>query len=614
MTDYFANFVQHGGQIDSFLASAILWVGFFAIGSFFIGTKGEKKVYEAAPFFGWAIINFVLTVLGVFGRFPFPIVAVGLGGIATVALIFAFKREQRLFPAGTVKIILLATPLLLLVSAMVGSQWDEFSDWLISPRLMLETGTFPTAADAHRGGTLAAYPYGWHFVTYLASLIAGRFLENAGALINVFMLLTFSFLSIRFIRTGLGQEDDISTPGWTLCAIGGLSTTLLNTTFVQKVALTSYADVATATVTGLSVVIGWYMLGALAEGKHREALKNALQIGLLMMLLVNLKQSTVVMAVIVVCAIGLAGLRDPKITIRDLFAMLPRMVIPAIFIFIVWRYYIGQELPAREMKMAAFSDWFFEYIPQILSRMLLVLTKKGAYLFLLVVIIGFGIRAMVKYRTPFDRFAIIAGAVFLGHNAFLFVAYLSSFGQYDALRAASYWRYNMQLGMIGVVFTTYGLGILWQKHIEGRAWPKRYSWLPVVLMIIAPFIFANKLRFDRHQPVPYFRVVAAELNDLLVSGNKVNVLDPKGSGESGIIARYELGRIGIYRGFLSIFHHPEKEVLRSDLNTNASHLLVHSLSPVVQEVLALDMDEKHSYLLENDRNGGWRIIKTWEKP
>ena len=285
MTDYFANFVQHSGQIDSFLASAVLWIGFFVIGSFFLG---KDKLYETAPFYGWAVINFILTVLGVFTSIPFHVIAAGIGIAAALALVVAIRREEPLFPAGTLKILLLAAPLLLLVSAMVGSQWDEFSDWLISPRLMLETGSFPTAADAHRSGTLAAYPFGWHYVSYLASLMTGRFLENAGALVNVFMLLTFSFISIRLIRSGLGRENDISTPGWTLCAIGGLSTTLLNTTFVQKVALTSYADVATATITGLGVVVGWYMLGALAEGRRKDALHNALQVGLLMMLLVNL--------------------------------------------------------------------------------------------------------------------------------------------------------------------------------------------------------------------------------------------------------------------------------------------------------------------------------------
>jgi len=67
---------------------------------------------------------------------------------------------------------------------------------------------------------------------------------------------------------------------------------------------------------------------------------------------------------------------------------------------------------------------------------------------------------MLKFRTRFDRLAIIAATVFLGHNLFLFFAYISIFGKNDALRAASYWRYNMQLGMIGVAFSTYGLAVL----------------------------------------------------------------------------------------------------------------------------------------------------------
>mgnify|MGYP007046926470 CR=1 FL=1 len=612
MADYISNFIQYGGQIDSFLAAAVLWIGFLAIGSFFLGTG---KLYEAAPFFGWAVINFIFTILGVFTAIPFAAIAVGIGGVGALALIVALRRDGPLFPAGTLKIVLLAAPLLLLVSAMVGSQWDEFSDWLISPRLMLETGSFPSKADAHRSGTLAAYPFGWHYVTYLASLLAGRFLENAGALVNVLMLLTFSFMSIRLIRTGLGREQDISAPGWILCAIGGLSTTLANTTFVQKVVLTSYADVATATVTGLGVVIGWYMLGALADGRRREALQNALQIGLLMMLLVNLKQSTVVMFVIVIGAIFLAGLRDPKVRFRDLIALLPGMSLPAIIIFLVWRYYLSQHLPANEMQVTSYSNWLFDYIPQILLKMLSVLAKKGVYLFMLLVIVGFAVRAMITYRTPFDRLAIIAGAVFLGHNAFLFVAYVTTFGKMDALRAASFWRYNMQLGMIGVAFTTYGLAIVWQKYLAGRTWPKKIYWLPVTLMVLAPFVFANKLRFDRFPPVPHFRAVATQLKDMLVPGDRLWVVDPGGSGESGVITRYELGGQDIYKGYVGSYHPLEINNFRSSITKQKfSHILVHSPAPVVLEAFGLDMDDNHSYLLEKDGEGGWHIARTWKKP
>jgi hypothetical protein len=613
MTDYFSNFIQHRGQIDSFLATALLWFGFSVIGSFFLSSK---KIHELSPFYGWAAVNFIYTILGVFTQISFSIIAAGIGSICIIAIFFVFMRKQPLIPAGTFKITVLFLPLLLLVSAMTGSQWDEFSDWLISPRLLLDTDAFPTTINAHQAGSLAAYPYGWHFISYLASLLAGRFLENAGALTNVFMLMTFSLVMVRFIRAGSGDKQYAPIRGWSLCAIAGLSATLLNTTFAQKVALTSYADLATAMITGLSTIVGWYMLDALAKGKRKEAYSNAMQTGLLLMLLVNLKQSTIVMAVLVLCAIALAGLRDPKISVRNFFPMLPLMVIPAAIIFIVWRYYVSNELSAREMNMSSLANWHIELIPQILQRMLLVLSKKGAYFLLLIVIIYFCIKALITYRTPFDRYAIIAGSLFLGHNAFLFFAYVSTFSEFDALRAASYWRYNMQLGMIGVAFTVYGLAILWHRYWIYKSWRKQIAWLPILLLIAGPFIFAKKLRFDRQQPIPYFRNVGAEIKDILVAKNSLFVIDPSGSGESGMITRYELEKkIGIWKGYLSAFHSWDKKQLRAFLTSKKfTHLLVHSINPVVLEVIPVNMDKNHSYVLESDKKGSWKVIKSWQKP
>lgn len=613
MTDYLLNFIQHWGQIDSFLASAYVWIGFFAIGSFFLG---QSKLYEFAPFYGWAVVNLVFTVLGVFTPIPFSIIAYGVGGASVIALIVVFRRRQRLFPVGSLRMLALYATLILMVSAMLGSQWDEFSDWLLTPRLLLVSEAFPSASDAHLSGSLSAYPFGWHYVSYLASLLAGRFLENAGPLINLFMLLTFSFLSIRLIRTGLGREQDETVPSWALCSAAALLTTLFNTTFVQKVALTSYADLPTAMLAGLGAVMGWLMLGALAEGNRKEAFQNALQVGLLMMLLVNLKQSTVVMAVIVIGAIVLAGLRDPRIRLTQLLALLPSMVIPSIIIFVVWRYYVASELTAREIQVSGFSDWLIAEIPQILSRMLLVLSKKGAYLAMFIVIVYCGVRALVKYKTPFDRFAIIAAAIFLGHNAFLLFAYVTAFGKFDALRAASYWRYNMQIGMVGVAFVTYGLGMLWQKYGESRTWPKKVVWIPVILMVIAPLVFAKKVRFDRAQPIPFFRSVGVELSGLLDFGNKLLVLDPTGSGESAVITRYDLGdKGGMVKGYVSAYTTLSHKILHAMIyEQEFTHLLVHSLHPLLTGVVPNKMDDNHSYLLETDKSGGWKIIKTWERP
>lgn len=612
MSNYLENFLQHSGQIDSFLAAAAVWLGFAAIGCLFLG---RDKIVEAAPFYGWAVVNFALTAIGVFKLAPFPILG-GLAGLAAIAAVaVAWRRKQPILPAGTLRMVLLAAPLLLLVSAMVGSQWDEFSDWLMTPRQLLATGEFPNSGNVQQSGVLAAYPFGWHYVTYLTSLLAGRFVENAGALVNVFILLTFGLLAVRMMRAGLGREDDATPAGWGLVALGGLLATLLNTTFAQKVALTSYADVATAAAAGMGGVVGWYMLGAFSEGRRKNAMHHAMQLGLLMMLLVNLKQSTVVLAAIVVGAVMLAGLRDPKIKFRDLLATLPRIIVPPIIIFLLWRYYITTELPTGEMSVRPISQWLIDDIPQILWKMLVVLSKKGAYLSMMVLAVGFAIRAMIRSRTPFDRLAIIVGSAFIVHNAFLLFVYVSTFGKFDALRVASLWRYNMQLGLLGVVFTAYGLAIVWRTYGAGRFNIRSSAWLPVVLMLAAPFVFANKLRFDRHQPIPYYRAVAAEMNDLLTAGDRLMVADPLGSGESGEIARYEMGGKGIYRNYFGFYQRMTLERWRGLFSGGKyTHILVHSTSPGLEQATGVKLQKNRSYLLKSDGAGGWLIIREWKYP
>ena len=612
MNSYIGNFINNGEQFIALASVVVMWLGLTAIGAY----VGGPKRYEAtAPFFGWAIVSIAFTLGGVFTSVSFETIGLILIALAILFGFLTYRRDGYLLPSGTYKIILLASPLLVLVSGMVGSQWDEFSNWLTTPRLLIEIHTFPTQENAHRGGNLIANPFGWHYINYIASSIGGRFLENAGALTNVLILLTFSLASIRLIRIGMGRERDNTEPSWKLCAIAALSTTLLNTTFAQKVALTAYVDVSTGAITGLSAIIGWHMLGALRNGRHTETTRFAFQVGLLMALLVNLKQSTIAMAVVIVSSLMLAGIRDPKIKNYDLISLLPKMVIPAIIIYTTWRYYVSQELTGNEMQILPYSNWVIEYIPKILQTMLVILSKKGAYLLLMLAIIYFGIRGFIHYKTPFDRFAIIAAAVFFGHNAFLLLSYVTVFGKTDALKASSYWRYNMQLGLVGVAFSAYGAGILWQKYKGHWHWTKKLSWLPIALIILAPFIFANKLRFDRFQPVSHYRAVAKDLKDLLAEGNTLSVIDPRGSGESAVIVRYELGGDKIYKGYFSAFHDLKEEAFRSTLiHRNNSHLLVHSQKTEWQEVLDVEMDNSHSYLLKARQNGGWKIIKNWKKP
>lgn len=613
MNDYLGNFFEHSGQIVSFGTAAAVWLAFSALGAV---VAGGQRFQEATPLYGWAVVSFGFTTLGVFTPVPFTYVAAGFAGFAVVAGVVTVRRGDSILPPGSLKIAVLALPLILLVSAMVGSQWDEFSNWLTTPRLVLDLDTFPDNSNKHLGGNLAAYPFGWHYVTYLASRLAGRLVENAASLVNVFLLLTFGLVAVRLIREGLGREDEATKPGWGLLALGALSATLLNPTFAQKVVLTSYADTSTAVCVGFGGVLGWLMLDALARGKPGEANRLALQIGLVMLVLVNIKQATVVLFVLVVGAVLLAGLRDPAIRVRDLARTVPAMIVPAIVIYGVWRYYVTTALSGAELAVRPFDQWNIDLIPRILWKMLVVFSKKGAYLALMVVAVGFAVRAMIRFRTPFDRLAVIVGAVFIGYNAFLLFIYISTFGQADGLRVASLWRYNMHLGPLGVAFAAYGLGLLWNDRVPGRFKEKRLAWLPVALILIAPLVFTHKLRFDRHPPVPHFRAVGADMAKIIKPGDKLFVVDPQGSGASGIVTRYELAAMmAAFNGYLGAFHPHSLATFRRIFHENDySHILVHSWTPETLQVLGMAFKDHASTLLKSDGKGGWTVQRTWNKP
>jgi hypothetical protein len=586
-----------------------VWLGFAALGAV---AAGRERTVAATPIYGWAVVSFAFTTVGVITPLPFTWLAAALAVLSMVALVVAAGRGDRVFAAGSGKIVVLALPVIALTSAMVGSQWDEFGTWLMIPRHVLALDGFPDHETKLMGGTQDAYPYGWHVVTYLASRLAGRLVENAGALANVFLLMGFALMVTRLIRDALG-EDTATSPGWALCALGGLAATLSAVT--QKIALTAYADTATAVTVGFGGVLGWRMLDALARGAEKDAKRLAFEVGLVMLVLVNLKQATVVLVALVIGAVVLAGLRDPQVRLRDLLRLLPVMVLPAIVVYAVWRAYVATELVGAELRVRPVDTWLVHLIPQIIGKMLVVLSKKGLYLAAMVAATAFAVRALVRFRTPFDRLAVITGALFLGYNAFLLFAYVTTFGKLDALRVGSLWRYNMHLAPMAVAFAAYGLALLWRRHGATRVSRDKLAWLPVVLIVAAPLAFAPKLRFDRHPPVPHFRAVGQAVAALVKPGDRLLVLDPKGTGESWVITRFELADPSIVKGYMSVFHPVTPATLQDAFYQRGYNVvLVHSTTPAVSGVTGVAVADGVSTLLRRDAAGKWAVAGTWKIP
>ena len=141
-----------------------------------------------------------------------------------------------------------------------------------------------------------------------------------------------------------------------------------------------------------------------------------------------------------------------------------------------------------------------------------------------------------------DRLAVITAVVFLIYNGFLLFTYLAAFGEYDALRAASYWRYNTHLGGLCVLFGAYGLARAWRAWVPIRR-TARLRLLPIVLLLVMPFAFASKIRFDDHPIKNHVRNVGVSLAQTLKPNDRLAVVDETHNGEYEVILRYAISRV-----------------------------------------------------------------------
>lgn len=616
MSGYLSYFLVGLQQVSALGTVLVLWAALSALGGWL---AGRQRMTEGDALYGWAAVAFIFTVLGVLFSLPFTYVAWGTLAVALAAIVVRMRRGGEIFSGPAIRAALVAAPLFIVASALEPSQWDEFSHWLPASRFLFLTDGFPGTGNPVTGTQmLYAYPFGWPLLTYMASRIAGHFVENAGALLNLFLLLSFGLMAVRVALSGAGREDAAGR-GWALAAVAVLAGTLLNPTFSQKVVLTAYADTSTAVAVAFGAVLGWRTLGALAGGETGLARRLAWQFGLVMVVLVGIKQVNLTLFVILVFAVGLAGLRDPAVPWRGLVRQLPVAIIPGLAAYGLWRYHVATALadpvlfPHAEATLMPFADWNVALIPQILLQMLVVASKKGVFFGVMAVAIFFAVRGFVRFRGPFDRLAIVVAGTFLGYNAFLLFVYVASFGAVDALRAVSYWRYNMHVGLLAGVFGAYAAGVLWQHFPQVRRRAAALGALAVMVAVGAPLAFPHKLRIDLEPPKPHFWAVATSLRGTLAAETPLFILDPLGTGESAVITRYRLNRHAV--PYFSAFHGDTAEAMgqfTSSLGPGA-RLLVHSVTPPARRALALELKENVSYLLAKE-GASWRILHRWPHP
>lgn len=611
MIDYF---MPTPGQGAGLLAVIATMAAFSLIGA---ALSGEGRFRAADAFVGWGAVVAVFILFGVFTKIPFTWLVYGIWAAAAVSAVLVWRRGPADF--GVLwRAVVLALPLFALVSAMKASQWDEFSQWLPAAWYLFRYDGFP-------GGPLMplsmavfpAYPYGLPLINYIASRSSGGFIENAGAIANFSLLILLAPAYITLVGRGI-RADDGWRRTWGAAALGVLGVTAFSTTFVQKLVFTAYADTATAVILAVAGLLLWKILNTISTAPdnfpaRREARVLSWQFALVVTVLLFLKQANLVLLVLMLGAGGIVALRDPEIRFFHFIRLLLIMLAPGVVTYFAWRYHVYLYLSGGEFSLMPFASWRVSQGFEIFSRMLLIASKKGAYFVMMGGITVMALRGLIRYRGAFDRLAILTGALFVGYNLFLWAMYVAAFSSYEAAHAASYWRYNTQLGLLGATTAAFGLACLWQR------WqlkvPRLLSALAVFLVLAIPLVTRTSLRFDIRPQKDHMRMVGQDLAKILPAGARFGVIDQRGQGFAGKVVNFELSSGVNSRPGLKVYFNggmfKSPALLRKALESRKiTYLWVHEPVPLVIKALGLDLAPAASYLLVRKKSG-WKRLKSW---
>jgi hypothetical protein len=600
-------------QFLPIVTASILWLGLAGIGGLL---TARDRLVEANAIYGWAIISGVFTTIGVvFNQSLFALSCI-LAVLSLLGIYRSIRIGQPLFIKGMWRVFVMAFPLLWIAGAMEPSQWDEFSHWLPASKYLAEFNDFPNKVRPFFGSDmLPAYPYGWPYLMYLSSMIAGQFIDNVSSTLNIFLLLSFSALALRAAYQIIGNKinDSIS---WPFASAIVLLATIFNPTFVQKIVLTAYSDLSTSVLTGFSMLIGYYFSETLAKRRAGSSSSSAWQLSLVLSLLINVRQANLVLVVAVVVALSILVLRDNEISLRNYLKYITLSLLPIIAVYLAWRYHVAlefQNLPYAEVSFKRFSLWNITEIPEILKSMTYVAFKKIGFFGPMCVACYFGIKGLVRFESKFDRISILITFIFLFYTAFLFFAYIAAFNTTNAVTAVSFWRYSTHNGMLAVVFIAIGGIWAFRRRSILITTPRWLRSSVIFLVLILPLGLAHKIRFDLEPPKPHFIAVAKEIKVLLPKEALVFVLDPMGTGESWKITNYFLNKLGV--GYIAAFNRPTIANVRSKLNSleNKNYVLIHSLTAGFSEYFDDSLRADKSYLFQKHRDS-WLLIHDWRKP
>jgi hypothetical protein len=406
------------------------------------------------------LLTLILAVLTAAGlRLPQVVLAIAGAVVAGASAAFARRGQQAGGTPEMLGVLLGGVPALVAVGMSQLVHWDDFMTWMPNARAIADFG-LPAFAVPGVPSTWAAYPPAASLAVAAAWGVLGRTAETAPQAINVLALLMLPGLLMW--ETGpLARDRRSRAAAGVLLA---LAVTLANPALDWHWVLSGCPD----TLLGVAVAIAavlirrvWLDPACPAEGDR----ERAWAVGLVLALIVSLKQTGVVTVALLTGATVLAALfaSAPRHSWRRTGALAARALLPAVVAYIAWRASLTLAGAPAEMGFRPLSGWLYHVLPKTLAAIraelidrwletLPVLLSTGVGLFVL----GRGLWARIVRRplpaaTPAEQAAALFAPVWIGFSLFLIVANIGSFSEGEAVRAAEWMRYQVQVAPFGML-------------------------------------------------------------------------------------------------------------------------------------------------------------------
>jgi hypothetical protein len=572
---------------------------------------------------GFGLLTGSLAILAVAMRLPLTWVMTGLAVASAVALIV-----RRRFPGGRSTWIAAAllSPVLVKAASQVPVGWDDFWNWLPSAAYEYYRNSLPRPDLPPSLSIFPGYPQGMPLMIAAASFIAGRFLEFAGAVINVLLLATSSALLADALAAALMRHGRLHQiePSAVLIATGVVVTTLLNPGLDGAVVLSSYADCGTMVAVGALGLLGAEILRRLSSEETTTVEGLAWRFGFVGAMLVNLKQANPVLLVLITAGLALVVLRDPGMPKGRAVLQLPRMLGPAILLFAMWRWYVTHNLTESEQAFRPLATWNFAALRSTFASIGLYITEAPLFHALMWSVTAAGLFCLFRFsRKPGEAqtLAIVGATVWLGYNAFLLLVYLGAMSASDAYGAADYWRYTPHVALLGLYAPVMALACV--------RWP---TWMrmPAAVATTAVMLLAlcvPLLRGDfRHVPGTawqrFVRDASVEMRRAIPPGSKVVIVSFALADASpfGVAARYYLWQLDAAEQPIATTIRWDDRDLAGVTNAAArgevDYLIIQDADGDMRTATdALGIPPlQHELALFGWRAGAWQRLQSWPIP